>query len=568
MKKKILACAVALCLVLAVIPAFAADGTVTDAQGFKEALEAGGEVVLGESFEIDSKLGITITQPVTLDLNGYTVTETYGAQNNFLITITEGGSLTINDSAGDGAIIAEHASYGYGIQLYSGATLIVNGGTIQSTQETIDIYTVASNVKVEINGGNIISTDDSVMNVRGNSNIAVDIKGGELVSSGRTAMYVSSYDEGAITINMTGGSLTQTADGGLSGAIQAYKGATINVSGTASITSNSSSAVQVQENVVLNVSGGSIAAVDSRRDAISVEGQGEVNVTGGEISSTTNSAIGASENAVVNVSGGKLTGKEGRDAIAKEDEAVVAVTGGSFSSDISEYVPEDMTVDTDGEGNFIVYVEVTFSDNDEATDNDKVVKVAVGDKIDASEAPAFTMDGYTLNGWMKSDGTPWDMENDAVSENTTLIPAWVLNAPEVTLTADKTTVTEGESITLTAQAVHGAAGATFTYAWYKDGVLIEGQTGATLTVTESGSYLVKVSAIDGSFASAQIESEAVTCTVNPADEEPGEEPGEDNPGLEDPDNGGDAGVLLLAAALAAAVAGLAGVAFYFKKRKA
>lgn len=568
MKKKILACAVALCLVLAVIPAFAADGNVTDAQGFKEALEAGGEVVLGGSFEIDSRLGITITQPVTLDLNGYTVTETYGANNNFVIAIKEGGSLTINDSAGDGAIIAEHEDYGYGIQLYSGATLIVNGGTIETTQEAIDIRTSASNVKIEINGGKVVSTEDGALSVRGSSNVAVDIKGGEMVSGGRTGMYVSGDNEDSIIINMTGGSLTQTADGGLSGAIQANKGAIINISGTASITSNSSYGVQVQENVVLNVSGGSIASVDSRRDAISVEGQGEVNVTGGEISSTTNSAIGASENAVVNVSGGKLTGKEGLDAIAKEDEAVVAVTGGSFSSDVSEYVPEDMTVDTDDQGNFVVYVEVTFSDNDEATDNDKVVKVAVGDKIDASEAPAFTMDGYTLNGWMKSDGTAWDMENDAVSEKITLVPVWDLNAPEVTLTADKTTVTEGESITLTAQAVHGAAGATFTYAWYKDGVLIEGQTGATLTVTESGSYSVKVSAIDGSLTSAQIESEAVTCTVNPADEEPGEEPGEDNPGLEDPDNGGDAGVLLLAAVLAAAVAGLAGVAFYFKKRKA
>lgn len=71
-------------------------------------------------------------------------------------------------------------------------------------------------------------------------------------------------------------------------------------------------------------------------------------------------------------------------------------------------------------------------------------------------------------------------------------------------------------------------------------MLIEGQTGATLTVTESGSYSVKVSAIDGSLTSAQIESEPVTCTVNPVTEEPGEEPGEDNPGLEDPDNGGDA----------------------------
>lgn len=568
MKKKILACAVALCLVLAVIPAFAADGNVTDAQGFKEALEAGGEVVLGGSFEIDSRLGITITQPVTLDLNGYTVTETYGANNNFVIAIKEGGSLTINDSAGDGAIIAEDEDYGYGIQLYSGATLIVNGGTIETTQEAIDIRTSASNVKIEINGGKVVSTKDNVLGVRGNSNIVVDIKGGELVSGGRTGMYVSGDNEDSIIINMTGGSLTQTADGGMSGAIQAYEGATINVSGTASITSEASTAVQVQENVILNVSGGSISS-SSRSEAISAEDQGIVNITGGEISSLNNSAVSAEENASVSVSGGKLTGKQGADAIKKDGATpVIEVTGGSFSSDVSEYVPEDMTVDTDDQGNFVVYVEVTFSDNDEATDNDKVVKVAVGDKIDASEAPAFTMDGYTLNGWMKSDGTAWDMENDAVSEKITLVPVWVLNAPEVTLTADKTTVTEGESITLTAQAVHGAAGATFTYAWYKDGVLIEGQTGATLTVTESGSYSVKVSAADGSLTSAQIESDAVTCTVNPADEEPGEEPGEDNPGLEDPDNGGDAGVLLLAAVLAAAVAGLAGVAFYFKKRKA
>lgn len=568
MKKKILACVVALCLVLAVIPAFAADNTVTDAIGFKEALEAGGEVKLGASFQIGAAMDITITQPVTLDLNGQTVTEFYGGQNNFIITIKEGGSLTINDSTGDGAIIANHADYGYGIRLYSGATLIINGGTIETTQESIDIQTSANNVKVEINGGKVISTKDSVLNVRGNSNIVVDIKGGELVSSGRTGMYVSSYQENAITVNMTGGSLTQTAQGGLSGAIQAYKGATINVSGTASITSNSSYAVQVQENVVLNVSGGSIAAVDSRRDAISVEDQGEVNVIGGEISSTTNSAIGASENAVVNVSGGKLTGKEGKDAIEKEDEAAVVVTGGSFSSDVSEYVPEDLTVDTDDEGNFVVCAEVTFSDNDEATDNDKVVKVTVGNKIDASQAPAFTMDGYTLAGWMKLDGTAWDMENDVVSENITLIPVWNINAPEVILTADKTTVTEGESITLTAEATHGSASATFVFAWYKDGVLIEGQTGATLTVTESGSYSVKVSAIDGSFTSAQTESEAVACTVNPAEEEPGQEPGGENPDLEDPDNGGDSNVALMAVIMVAAAIGLTGIVLYFKKRRA
>ncbi len=560
MKKKILACAVALCLVLAVIPAFADGGEVTDAQGFKEALEAGGDVVLGDSFEIDSKLGITITKPVTLDLKGNTVTETYGGQNNFIITIKEGGSLTINDSVGEGAIIAEHSSYGYGIQLYSGATFILNGGTIETTQESIDIYDSSKNVKVEINGGKVISSADSVLNVRGSENVAVDIKGGELVSSGRTAMYVSSYQENAITVNISGGSLTQTAEGGMSGAIQAYKGATINVSGTASISSASSYGIQVQENVALNVSGGSIST-SSRSEAVAAGEQGKVTVTGGEITSANNSAISAEENASVTVSGGKLTGKEGRDAIEKEDDASIQVTGGSFSSDVSEYVPEDLTVETDGEGNFVVYVEVTFSDNDSTTDNDTVVKVAVGGKIDATKAPAFEKTGYTLKGWATADGTAWDMENGVVSENITLIPVWELNAPEVSLKADKTSVQEGESITLTAEASHASASATFVYAWYKDGALIEGQTGASLSVTQSGSYLVKVSAADGEFTSAQTESEAVSCTVAPA-----EEP--DNPDIDDPDDGGDVSLAALSFGMIAAIAGLAAGVICFKRKRA
>lgn len=154
--------------------------------------------------------------------------------NNFIITIKEGGSLTINDTVGEGKIVAGHASYGYGIQLFSGATFILNGGTIQTTQESIDIYDSAANVKVEINGGKVISSDDNVLGVRGSSNVSVDIKGGELVSGGRTGMYVSSYQEGAITVNMSGGSLVQTSEGGMSGAIRLYKGAVINISGTAS----------------------------------------------------------------------------------------------------------------------------------------------------------------------------------------------------------------------------------------------------------------------------------------------------------------------------------------------
>ena len=103
------------------------------------ALEAGGTVELTDDITYDTRVDITITQPVTLDLKGHTVEETYGGINHFLMTI-KGGSLTLTDSVGGGALIASHASYGYGIQMYSNSTFIMNGGTIRTSQETVDLY--------------------------------------------------------------------------------------------------------------------------------------------------------------------------------------------------------------------------------------------------------------------------------------------------------------------------------------------------------------------------------------------------------------------------------------------
>lgn len=73
--------------------------------------------------------------------------------------------------------------------------------------------------------------------------------------------------------------------------------------------------------------------------------------------------------------------------------------------------------------------------------------------------------------------------------------AVTVDPPIVTLTADKTSATEGETITLSAKATHTNDKVTeYSYAWYKDGVLIPGQTGSTLTVTSAGSYTVGVRA--------------------------------------------------------------------------
>lgn len=127
-----------------------AEVVVTDAAGLKTALEAGGKVKLGSDITMDTKYDIVIQEDVVLDLNGCTITKSYGELNHFIFVIN-GGSLTIEDSKGNGEIDATHSNYGYGIQLIgSGSSSELKSGTIRTTQETVDIYTLASNSTIKI----------------------------------------------------------------------------------------------------------------------------------------------------------------------------------------------------------------------------------------------------------------------------------------------------------------------------------------------------------------------------------------------------------------------------------
>lgn len=134
----------------------------------------------------------------------------------------------------------------------------------------------------------------------------------------------------------------------------------------------------------------------------------------------------------------------------------------------------------------------------------------------ATQPAAPQKDGYTFNGWVKGQ-TAWTFD-DPVTGDLTLTAKWTLDEPAVTLEADKTRVTYGEQITLTANAGHsGGAGVVLTYAWYKDGTLLHGKTGNTLTlsdVTDSGSYHVVVTA-EGDGQTQEVTSNAVTVDIAP-----------------------------------------------------
>ena len=395
MKKKkakgLWAAFLSLLMVLSMLPisAFAQETTVTevkDAQGLKSALEEGGTVKLTDSFSIDETMDINITKPVELDLNGQTVTKTYGEINHFFITIKDGGSLTLNDSGESGALVANDSSYGYGIQLRSNSAFIMNGGKIKTTQETIDIYTNASNVNVEINGGSVVSTSDSVMNVRGGS---VHINGGTLTSSGRTGIYISTYSSTPIDFTMSGGTLVANNCG--SGAIQAYQGANVTITGDATVQANNCYGIQAQEDIVLNVSGnGSIISTGSR-PAISVSDEAKVNISDGTVSSEKGAAIRTEDNATVTISGGSLTGGSSKGAIEKYESITggtnnssITITGGIFSSDVSEYVDKNvggLVPNPDGDG-FIIAEYVAFNGENKYTSiQDAINNASAGDTI-------------------------------------------------------------------------------------------------------------------------------------------------------------------------------------------
>ena len=401
-----------------------AEVVVTNATGLETALEAGGKVKLGGNITMDTISDIVIRKDVVLDLNGCTITKSYGGLNHFIFVIN-GGSLTIEDSKDNGEIDATHSDdgYGYGIQLKgSGSSFELKSGTIRTTLETVDIYDSATNSTIKISGGSLISTKDNVLGVRGSGTV-VKITDGDMRSDGRTGVYISNYgDPDSIQFTMTGGTLTHT--GGRSGAIQLYKGATVTIGGEAEIKS-SSYAVQVQENTVLNVEGGKLSTSGS--DAIS----------GGETSS-------------INISGGTISGKYG---VHAEDTAAVNISGGTFDISVG-------TINVPSYGN---------------------------------PNPSIQITGGNFNG-------------DDVSE---YLPAEGIAVPEVEITASGNV--------LTANASHPLAEAVFTYQWYKNGTMLDGETSATLTADEYTTYSVEVVA---SYQTVTSESASASYKYSEAVPEP------------------------------------------------
>lgn len=408
------------------------DGVVDTIEDLEVALEAGGDVVLGGNITYDTKVDIVVTKPVTLDLNGCTVTESYGEINHFMMVIKDGGSLTLRDSKGGGKLCATHSSYGYGIQLFSDSKFSMTGGAIETTQESVDIYTSATDVAIDISGGKIVSSADNVLGIRGDKNIVVNITGGELVGNGFVAAYISSYKENAIDFSMTGGCLSGSG-------IQCYSGANMVVGGDAVITTSSwKSAILVQSGEAkstLTVNGGTIESTDGLY-GVDIEDNSSVAINGGTIRSGRMEAIGVNDNSEVKVAGGNIQAGGSSDPFEIDStESTVLVSGGTFSKELGqslldESVKAKVTESDNGDVSYFTSVDdaIEAAGSDDAismveknptataykvtlkyTDRSGAVTKTV--VLSGSEIPLPTLedDGwYHFDGWYTSDGVKAD----------------------------------------------------------------------------------------------------------------------------------------------------------------
>ncbi len=134
------------------------------------------------------------------------------------------------------------------------------------------------------------------------------------------------------------------------------------------------------------------------------------------------------------------------------------------------------------------------------TVGDSAQLVVDGGKVAEPDDPVKS--GYTFTAWYNGSDV-WDFD-DPVQNDLTLTAGWTLNPP-TTVTIDGAPAGAVEygstEVTLTARAEPAAGdGITYVYEWYKDGKLLDGETAATLTLTDvadSGTYTVRVTASDG-----------------------------------------------------------------------
>lgn len=123
------------------------------------------------------------------------------------------------------------------------------------------------------------------------------------------------------------------------------------------------------------------------------------------------------------------------------------------------------------------------------------IYILSGKIINSNDIPAAAnISGYKRTGWQHISGESsgiWD-PTSPITADMQVQEIWALEAPTVTIAKEKGCPSSG--IQLTAQAQHTRNDITYSYEWYKGNVPINDKNEETLTVSEAGTYKVKVTA--------------------------------------------------------------------------
>ena len=136
---------------------------------------------------------------------------------------------------------------------------------------------------------------------------------------------------------------------------------------------------------------------------------------------------------------------------------------------------------------------ITFTSFNPLEQNIKEIYVNEGESIDPADFPETAeIKGYVKTGW-RMNGKDWD-PTSPVMKQLSVNEVWTLKKSVVSIVQDQKNGCPSSAITLTAKAAHDLDTVTYSYQWYKNDEVLDGQTEATYAAKEGGEYKVVVTA--------------------------------------------------------------------------
>ena len=402
--KKLLATLMALAMTLTLCTVAFADTTVTTEEELKIAVATDGKIVLGNDITLTAPL--CIDKNVTIDLNGKSITAdttNYGPNDDFILGVKRGGTLTIDDSGKTGLIDSgsntalrcaiKMTVLGEGADGLK-ATLVVNGGTIAGDSFGIAGNGTRQNTSITINGGVIKCNGGEGMAIYHPQKGDLLITGGKLTGNTAVAMKAG-------TLTITGGTIEGTG----SRADFVHSGNGFYQTGDALVVEACDYPGGVP--VVVDISGGTFISENNKAVAYYQESEdyklaNENFISGGTFSTPVRSYVVPTLKYEASDGNGENYTYHGT-----LDEAVAAAGDTGYVDNIS--VNSNM-------GTFIV----KYNDGTGR-------EIRIYTSLAAPEVPTMTREGYTFKGWLINDGTTVyaDLSNVEFSgDGATLTAVW------------------------------------------------------------------------------------------------------------------------------------------------